>query len=144
MNPSASRIPGIQIEVRVDRETLLPGRVWCAERPRALIAIVHGLGEHSGRYAALAEALVERGFTVAALDLPGHGRNRLRKGEEAAGLLEQPRRRELLVRGREPDLGGHARLLPAGGQPIRALRRSGSGDRGRLRQARHRLIHVLL
>jgi alpha-beta hydrolase superfamily lysophospholipase len=73
MNPSEGRVPGIQIEVRVDRETLLPGRVWCAAQPRALVAIVHGLGEHSGRYAALADALVERQFTVAALDLPGHG-----------------------------------------------------------------------
>ena len=73
MNPSQGRVPEIQIEVRVDRETLLPGRVWCAEQPRALVAVVHGLGEHSGRYAALAEALVERRFSVAALDLPGHG-----------------------------------------------------------------------
>jgi alpha-beta hydrolase superfamily lysophospholipase len=73
VNPSEGRIPAIQIEVRVDRDTLLPGRVWCAEQPRALVAILHGLGEHSGRYAALAEALVGRRFTVAALDLPGHG-----------------------------------------------------------------------
>ena len=73
MNPSEGSVPEIQIEVRVDRETLLPGRVWCAEQPRALVAIVHGLGEHSGRYAALAGELVGRRFTVAALDLPGHG-----------------------------------------------------------------------
>ncbi len=73
MNPSQGRTAGIQIEVRVDRETPLPGRVWCAEQPRALVAIVHGLGEHSGRYAALADVLVEHRFTVAALDLPGHG-----------------------------------------------------------------------
>lgn len=73
MNPSLGRIPDVQIEVRVNRDTLLPGRVWCAEQPRALVAIVHGLGEHSGRYAALAEKLVEERFTVAALDLPGHG-----------------------------------------------------------------------
>jgi len=81
VNPSEARIPGIQIEVRVDRETLLPGRVWCADRPRALVAIVHGLGEHSGRYAALAEALVSRHFTVAALDLPGHGEAKGTRGD---------------------------------------------------------------
>jgi len=73
VNPSRGRVPDVQIEVRVDRETLLPGRVWCAEQPRALVAIVHGLGEHSARYAALAETLAERHFSVAALDLPGHG-----------------------------------------------------------------------
>jgi alpha-beta hydrolase superfamily lysophospholipase len=73
VNPSQGRVPDIQIEVRVEKGMLLPGRVWCAEQPRALVAIIHGLGEHSGRYAALAEVLVEHRFTVAALDLPGHG-----------------------------------------------------------------------
>jgi alpha-beta hydrolase superfamily lysophospholipase len=81
VNPSEARVPGIQIEVRVDRDTLLPGRVWCAGRPRALVAIVHGLGEHCGRYAALAEMLVERRFTVAALDLPGHGEAKGARGD---------------------------------------------------------------
>jgi alpha-beta hydrolase superfamily lysophospholipase len=73
VNPSESQTPAIQIDVRIDKNTVLPGRAWCAERPRALIAIVHGTGEHSGRYAALADALVARRFTVVALDLPGHG-----------------------------------------------------------------------
>jgi alpha-beta hydrolase superfamily lysophospholipase len=73
VNPSLGRAPATQIEVRIDRALALPGRVWPAERPRALVAIVHGLGEHSGRYAALAGALVERRFSVVSLDLPGHG-----------------------------------------------------------------------
>jgi len=73
VNPADGGVPSTRIEVRVDRWTLLPGRVWPADDPRALVAIVHGLGEHSGRYAALAEVLVGRRFTVAALDLPGHG-----------------------------------------------------------------------
>ncbi len=73
MNPSESRVPATQIDVRIDRDTQLPGRAWCAGSPRALVAIVHGLGEHSGRYGALASALVERRFTVVSLDLPGHG-----------------------------------------------------------------------
>jgi alpha-beta hydrolase superfamily lysophospholipase len=74
MNPSLGPVAAIGIEVRVDRSTTLPGRVWCAERPRALVAIAHGLGEHSGRYGALASELVKRArVTVVALDLPGHG-----------------------------------------------------------------------
>jgi alpha-beta hydrolase superfamily lysophospholipase len=73
VNPSACQIPATQIDVRIDRGTALPGRVWCADRPRALVAIVHGLGEHCARYAAAADALVERRFTVVSLDLPGHG-----------------------------------------------------------------------
>jgi alpha-beta hydrolase superfamily lysophospholipase len=66
-------VAAIRLEVRVERDLVLPGRIWCAPRPRALVAVVHGLGEHDGRYAALASRLVERRFTVAALDLPGHG-----------------------------------------------------------------------
>ena len=73
MNPAAGSVPDLGIEVRVDKATVLPGRVWCAERPRAIIALVHGLGEYSGRYAALAGELVRARYTVVALDLPGHG-----------------------------------------------------------------------
>ena len=73
MNPATGNVPAISIDVRIDRNTVLPGRVWCAERPRALIAIVHGLGEHSGRYAAFAADMVRARFTCVALDLPGHG-----------------------------------------------------------------------
>ncbi|TMA23928.1 MAG: lysophospholipase [Deltaproteobacteria bacterium] len=73
MNPAKSELPAISLDVRVDRDTLLPGRAWCAERPRALVAIVHGLGEHSGRYAALAGMLARARFTCVSLDLPGHG-----------------------------------------------------------------------
>ncbi len=73
MNPSQGSAAAISIDVRVDRDTILPGRVWCSARPRALVAIVHGIGEHSGRYAALAAEFVRARFTCVALDLPGHG-----------------------------------------------------------------------
>ena len=72
MNPALGRVSAAAIEVRLGRMKL-PGRAWCAEDPRAMVAIAHGLGEHSGRYAALASDLVDAGFTVVALDLPGHG-----------------------------------------------------------------------
>lgn len=75
MNPSQGKVPASEIEVRLDRGMTLQGRVWAAERPRGLVAVVHGLGEHSGRYAALASDLVAARFTVVALDLPGHGQS---------------------------------------------------------------------
>ncbi len=37
------------------------------------IALVHGLGEHGGRYHSLAERLVNAGFRVVAMDQQGHG-----------------------------------------------------------------------
>ncbi|MEV7694665.1 alpha/beta hydrolase [Microbacterium sp. NPDC089189] len=43
-------------------------------RPRGVIQLLHGVGEHAGRYAALAGALTEAGFTVYADDHRGHGR----------------------------------------------------------------------
>lgn len=73
MNPAIGPVPDVGIDVRVERGVQLPGRVWLAERPRGLVGVVHGIGEHSGRYAALAAELVKARFSVVSLDLPGHG-----------------------------------------------------------------------
>ncbi|WP_374406717.1 lysophospholipase [Hydrogenophaga sp.] len=43
------------------------------QRPRAVVLIVHGLGEHAWRYDPLAERLNEWGFCVRAYDQRGHG-----------------------------------------------------------------------
>ena len=48
-------------------------RRWIPSSPRALVVVVHGLGEHGGRYAELATALCRRGFGVVAHDHQGHG-----------------------------------------------------------------------
>ncbi|MEP5766646.1 MAG: lysophospholipase [Halieaceae bacterium] len=49
---------------------------WSPQRvPRALIVLVHGAAEHSGRYRRFAEHFVQRGYAVAALDHVGHGRS---------------------------------------------------------------------
>jgi len=42
---------------------------------RAVIVLVHGLGEHSGRYGHVAQALVDAGHAVHALDHRGHGKS---------------------------------------------------------------------
>ena len=43
--------------------------------PRALVVVVHGLGEHGGRYLNLASYLVARGYGVYIHDLYGHGKS---------------------------------------------------------------------
>lgn len=51
-------------------------REWQPESsPRAVVLLVHGLGEHSGRYPHVADAFNQRGFLIFAPDLPGHGRS---------------------------------------------------------------------
>jgi alpha-beta hydrolase superfamily lysophospholipase len=42
---------------------------------RASIIIVHGLGEHSGRYDNVVNYLLPQGFAIYGFDLPGHGRS---------------------------------------------------------------------
>ncbi|KVN22507.1 hydrolase [Burkholderia stagnalis] len=46
-----------------------------ATAPRATVALVHGLAEHAGRYAALAARLNAAGIDVLAVDLRGHGQS---------------------------------------------------------------------
>ena len=47
---------------------------------RAALAIVHGHGEHSGRYMNVVEALIPHGYAVYGLDHRGHGRSRGQRG----------------------------------------------------------------
>lgn len=48
---------------------------WRVEDPRAVVLLVHGIGEHSGRYGHVAQALNNAGFSVYAIDHRGHGRS---------------------------------------------------------------------
>ncbi|MFG6444980.1 alpha/beta fold hydrolase [Microbacterium sp. P07] len=58
-----------------------------ADRPRAVVQLLHGVGEHAGRYAALVAALVADGYTVYADDHRGHGRTGMRQhGGDATRL----------------------------------------------------------
>jgi acylglycerol lipase len=61
----------------------MPGR-----KARGAVALVHGFGEHSGRYAHVADRFVKTGLVFAGVDLPGHGRSKGRQGDTSyAGLL---------------------------------------------------------
>lgn len=69
----------------------LPTRSWLPDDddPRAAIVLVHGLGEHVGRYDALATRFVRAGYAVHGYDQRGHG--------YAQGPRAQIRRFEQLV-----------------------------------------------
>ena len=67
--------PAASSTLRADDGTRLHALRWPAERPRAALLLSHGLGEHAGRYAALARDLAPRGIEVHAVDHRGHGRS---------------------------------------------------------------------
>ena len=46
---------------------------WLVDRPRGVVQLVHGVGEHAQRYALIATRLNEAGYTVYADDHRGHG-----------------------------------------------------------------------
>lgn len=58
----------------------LSGKSWTEENAKALVCIVHGIGEHCGRYAHVAEKLNSAGYSVYAIDLPGHGLSEGKRG----------------------------------------------------------------
>ena len=55
-------------------------RAWPHPGAKVSFAVVHGLGEHAGRYAAFADAMARRGFGAYAVDLRGHGKSSGQRG----------------------------------------------------------------
>ncbi|MDT8859320.1 alpha/beta hydrolase [Alkalihalobacillus sp. MEB130] len=53
---------------------------WEVADPRGVIVMVHGAGEHHGRYLWLAKKWNEHGFDVIMGDLPGQGKTRGKRG----------------------------------------------------------------
>jgi alpha-beta hydrolase superfamily lysophospholipase len=75
---------------------------WIADMPAYVAVIVHGIGEHAGRYEYVAERLVADGAAVYAPDHLGHGRSDGTPGlvhsipeltEDLAGVVERARAR---------------------------------------------------
>ncbi len=61
--------------------------VYDADRPRAVVQLAHGVGEHAGRYRPLAEHLVGEGYRVYADDHRGHGRTGMEQWHGDASKL---------------------------------------------------------
>ncbi|MET0540153.1 MAG: lysophospholipase [Variovorax sp.] len=87
---------------RPDGETIAL-REWTVEgaAPRAVVQIVHGLGEHMGRYDRVAQRLNSWGYAVRAHDHYGHGRSSgvrgglpsaLRLVDDLAAVVDDTRR----------------------------------------------------
>lgn len=56
-------------------------RWWRPASVRALLIVLHGFGEHGGRYETFAQRLTQEGIWVVVPDLWGHGRSDGRRGD---------------------------------------------------------------
>ncbi|OGI07495.1 MAG: hypothetical protein A2Y40_07240 [Candidatus Margulisbacteria bacterium GWF2_35_9] len=57
------------------------GKIWHTDLyENGIICLIHGIGEHSGRYDHLAKAFNNIGYSVAAIDLRGHGKSDGKRG----------------------------------------------------------------
>jgi len=64
-----------QFELTADDGTTIAAYRWDPDgEPTAIVQILHGMGEHAGRYRRFAEALTGAGYVVYADDHRGHGR----------------------------------------------------------------------
>jgi len=69
---------------------------WVAEEPKAVICLVHGLGEHCRRYDHMATYYVEQGFSVMSFDNIGHGRSEGKRGHTPPSHIFMDNNDELL------------------------------------------------
>ena len=82
-------------------------RAWIPESaPDAVVVLVHGIAEHSGRYDHVARRLNRAGYAVYALDHRGHGRSDGTRGniDRMNGVVADVGKLVDLARGRHPDL----------------------------------------
>jgi acylglycerol lipase len=59
------------------------GRAWlsASSNPKGIVHLIHGLGEHSGRYDPIGKALMKAGYHLISFDLRGHGLSAGRRGD---------------------------------------------------------------
>src|SRR3954468_2442078 len=62
-------------------KTRLYAQGWQPDQVVGVVCLVHGLGEHSSRYAHVAAALGEAGYVTLAFDQRGHGKSQGARGD---------------------------------------------------------------
>lgn len=83
-------------------------RAWVSplSNPKGIVYLVHGLGEHSGRYDHVGKALAEAGYHLAGFDLRGHGLSEGPRGH-APGLPHLLDDIHLFINETSKHLGNH-------------------------------------
>ena len=67
-------------EIKSKDGLLLSGQSWIPEGIKGIICLVHGLGEHIGRFASMAEYMNCNGIGIMGIDLRGHGKSEGSRG----------------------------------------------------------------
>ena len=71
----------MEFQFKTNDGSILYAREWRPEKDlRGMICLVHGLGEHSGRYAHLAVVLTQEGYALLTYDQRGHGQSLGQRG----------------------------------------------------------------
>jgi len=69
-------MPLFEFEIITKDRLKLYGREWKPDHEvKAVVCLVHGLGEHCGRYGHVGEAFNRAGYALMACDLRGHGKS---------------------------------------------------------------------
>ncbi len=69
-----------KFELYKNNDLRIQGYSWPAETPVCVMCIIHGVGEHAGRYDRMAGMLNEKGIAVLSMDLRGHGETSGKRG----------------------------------------------------------------
>ena len=96
-------MPHFEFGWKTEDDLQLYGQGWQHKTEHgAVVCLVHGLGEHSGRYDHLAAHLNQAGYSLLAFDLRGHGKSQGPRGyapgfgaffEDISHLLEEAAKR---------------------------------------------------
>lgn len=71
---------GQPFSIQTPNNLTLHGKVWGVKSPKYVVSLVHGMGEHIGRYDNLVAFLNERDIAVVAIDREGHGKSDGKRG----------------------------------------------------------------
>lgn len=66
-----------------NQDLKLMGYKWAVLEPKAVVCLIHGIGEHAGRYDRIGTMLSERNIAMVGMDLRGHGLSSGKRGHTA-------------------------------------------------------------
>ncbi|MHA1292546.1 MAG: alpha/beta fold hydrolase, partial [Promethearchaeota archaeon] len=81
-------------------------QAWLPENPKAVVQIVHGFAEHSGRYMNVVNELIPLGYAIYADDHRGHGKSEGKRNyvDSLDQFIEDEKKLYEIIKENHPDL----------------------------------------